>query len=233
MAASRSDLSLMARECNLYCIVLVTGRTSAQAPGELELLRAFANTLRLAGPVDEIADPAALGRWLAARDLVGARVRPSDRDVARAAAFRRTVRGLLAANAGLGEAAGSVTEFNAALDWVGAAPRLLSVRHTGIAAGGDGLRGAVGRLAGILLDAVNSGAFGRLKLCATADCRLAFYDHGRNAAGRWCDMASCGNRAKVAAHRARRREAAAPEPARSADELLARAALRPPRRPGG
>jgi CGNR zinc finger/Putative stress-induced transcription regulator len=206
-------------------------RRVAQAPGELEVLRAFANTLRLTGPVDEIADPAGLGRWLAAHHLIAGGQQPpagpggpgpgghagaggpvfTGEDVARAAAFRGAVRGLLAANAGLGEEHGALRGFNAVLDWVGAAPRLLPGPRTGIATGAGGLRGALGRLAAIALDGVNSGRFGRLKLCATPGCRLAFYDHGRNGAGRWCDMAVCGNRAKVAAYRSRR-HAAEPGP---------------------
>jgi predicted RNA-binding Zn ribbon-like protein len=30
-----------------------------------------------------------------------------------------------------------------------------------------------------------------------------FFDGTKNAARRWCDMATCGNRAKAARHRAR------------------------------
>jgi predicted RNA-binding Zn ribbon-like protein len=208
----------------------------AQAPGELETLRAFANTLRVAGPVDEIAEPVDLRRWLVARDLISPRAQVDGEDVARVARTRRAVRGLLAANAGLGEAAEPIREFNDVLDWVGAAPRLLAGQRTGIATDMGGLRGALGRLAAILLDGVNMGEFGRLKLCATPECRLAFYDHARNAAGRWCDMAVCGNRAKVAAYRSRRRDPdaggrrAPREQPRSDWELLARSTLREERR---
>ena len=40
------------------------------------------------------------------------------------------------------------------------------------------------------------------------DCRWAFYDGSKNRSGRWCDMASCGNRMKARAFRERAREAA-------------------------
>lgn len=44
----------------------------------------------------------------------------------------------------------------------------------------------------------------RLKGCANPDCTMAFYDRGKNNRRRWCTMAICGNRAKVAAYRGRK-----------------------------
>lgn len=49
------------------------------------------------------------------------------------------------------------------------------------------------------------GRWVRLKLCGDDTCRWAFVDASRNRAGRWCDMASCGNRAKSRAFRARQK----------------------------
>ncbi len=48
-----------------------------------------------------------------------------------------------------------------------------------------------------------------VKGCQNPDCVLFFYDTTKNHARRWCSMAACGNRAKVAAHyrRGRRLEA--------------------------
>jgi len=45
-----------------------------------------------------------------------------------------------------------------------------------------------------------------VKACQNPQCVLLFYDTTKNHARRWCSMAACGNRAKVAAHyqRARR-----------------------------
>ena len=45
----------------------------------------------------------------------------------------------------------------------------------------------------------------RLKRCANPACGLYFYDSTRNRHRRWCSMKRCGNRMKVAAHRARQR----------------------------
>jgi predicted RNA-binding Zn ribbon-like protein len=44
-----------------------------------------------------------------------------------------------------------------------------------------------------------------LRKCADESCDLLFYDSTKNHRRRWCSMSACGNRAKVAAHRARQR----------------------------
>ncbi|MFM0205086.1 CGNR zinc finger domain-containing protein [Paraburkholderia fungorum] len=48
--------------------------------------------------------------------------------------------------------------------------------------------------------------FTYVKACEGPACTLMFADHTRGHARRWCSMAICGNRAKVAAHRARLKE---------------------------
>jgi predicted RNA-binding Zn ribbon-like protein len=47
--------------------------------------------------------------------------------------------------------------------------------------------------------------FSDVKACEGASCTLLFADHTRRRARRWCSMALCGNRAKQAAHRERRK----------------------------
>lgn len=48
--------------------------------------------------------------------------------------------------------------------------------------------------------------FTHVKACEGVRCTLLFADHTRGHARRWCSMALCGNRAKVAAHRKRLKE---------------------------
>jgi predicted RNA-binding Zn ribbon-like protein len=50
--------------------------------------------------------------------------------------------------------------------------------------------------------------FTLVKACEGSRCTLMFADHTRGHARRWCSMAMCGNRAKVAAHRERLRKKA-------------------------
>ncbi|MEM7516499.1 MAG: CGNR zinc finger domain-containing protein, partial [Planctomycetota bacterium] len=45
----------------------------------------------------------------------------------------------------------------------------------------------------------------RFKACSGHDCILHFLDTSRNGTRRWCSMAGCGNRSKVASHYRRSR----------------------------
>ncbi len=55
-----------------------------------------------------------------------------------------------------------------------------------------------------MIDVVRVGGLGRLRRCAASDCDQVLVDFSRNGSRRFCD-AGCGNRANVAAYRARRR----------------------------
>ena len=61
------------------------------------------------------------------------------------------------------------------------------------------------QLLAAVLAAQAEGTWPRLKLCAAEDCGRAFVDASRNRSATWCSMATCGNRAKVSAFRARAR----------------------------
>ena len=47
--------------------------------------------------------------------------------------------------------------------------------------------------------------FTLVKACEGHKCTLVFADHTHGRARRWCSMGVCGNRAKVAAHRNRKK----------------------------
>jgi predicted RNA-binding Zn ribbon-like protein len=81
---------------------------------------------------------------------------------------------------------------------------------------GDPLDDALASVAEPLVNLVASGATGSLRICANDGCRWVFEDLSRARRRRWCSMETCGNRAKAARHRARRRLAAADEAARPA-----------------
>jgi predicted RNA-binding Zn ribbon-like protein len=55
---------------------------------------------------------------------------------------------------------------------------------------------------------VSAEDFSQVKACEGRPCTLLFIDHTRARARRWCSMAVCGNRAKQAAHRNRRKSSA-------------------------
>ena len=50
-------------------------------------------------------------------------------------------------------------------------------------------------------DALVSGELQRVRKCADPRCARVFFDGSRNGKRRWCDMKTCGNRAKAARHR--------------------------------
>lgn len=68
---------------------------------------------------------------------------------------------------------------------------------------GDPVDDALARLADPLVTELTSGHPERIKICDNDRCRWVFYDTSRTGRRRWCDMATCGNRAKAARHRAR------------------------------
>ena len=70
---------------------------------------------------------------------------------------------------------------------------------------GDELDCALAELAEPLVRTVGNGASELARICANDECRWVFFDSSRTHQRRWCDMASCGNRAKAARHRARAR----------------------------
>lgn len=56
-------------------------------------------------------------------------------------------------------------------------------------------------------DLVCSTDFEQVKLCEGPTCTLWFHDISKNHSRRWCTMAVCGNRAKAALHRAKKKSA--------------------------
>ena len=65
---------------------------------------------------------------------------------------------------------------------------------------------ALARAAAPLVEAIATGHTDRFRICANDVCRWVFEDASRARRRRWCDMATCGNRAKVRRYRSRRRD---------------------------
>lgn len=87
------------------------------------------------------------------------------------------------------------------------APDGVNVDHRHV---GDPIDDALARLADPLVTELTAGHPERIKLCASDTCDWIFYDASRTSRRRWCDMSTCGNRAKAARHRARERAAVLP-----------------------
>jgi predicted RNA-binding Zn ribbon-like protein len=86
-----------------------------------------------------------------------------------------------------------ITEGHDELVQDGGAWRIEFIAREG---GLDWLLAAVARSAA---DIAAEGTGARLRICANPACGLFFYDESRTHRRRWCSMAVCGNRSKVAA----------------------------------
>ncbi len=71
----------------------------------------------------------------------------------------------------------------------------------------DATAEALASLTQPLVAAIATGETGRFRVCANDGCRWVFEDTSRGGRRRWCDMSSCGNRAKVRRFRSKRRAA--------------------------
>jgi len=71
---------------------------------------------------------------------------------------------------------------------------------------GDAIDDVLARIAEPIVREIGNGHDRRFRICANDTCRWIFYDESRSGQRRWCDMATCGNRAKARRHRARQKE---------------------------
>jgi len=74
-----------------------------------------------------------------------------------------------------------------------------------IATIGDRLDQARAEIASSLARFLAADDLDRMRICANDACQWVFVDRSPTGRRRWCDMRTCGNQAKVARHRARRR----------------------------
>lgn len=70
---------------------------------------------------------------------------------------------------------------------------------------GDAFAGLMIPIVESAADSLVSEELPRVRRCANPNCQRVFYDATRNGLRRWCDMGTCGNRAKAARHRAKAR----------------------------
>ena len=66
---------------------------------------------------------------------------------------------------------------------------------------GDAFAGLLIPVVESAADALILGELARVRRCADQRCGRVFQDETKNGRRRWCDMATCGNRAKAARHR--------------------------------
>lgn len=123
---------------------------------------------------------------------------------ARAIRLRETIRAMLGAMASKRALRAQwVAEVNEALASGAGASRLLRQDtgwRLGLAPGPAGPFRVLAPIARAIADLVVSGRSVEIGKCANPRCVLYFRDRSRTRRRRWCSMAVCGNRMKVAAH---------------------------------
>jgi|SRR5579884_3330682 len=165
------------------------------APGRLELVRSFCNTIDPEHGREALHSPQRLHDVLVSLGLLDRRVHATGADLAAALDLRDTIRALALANNGVPTDLSLEAQVTVRVD----------DRAGELDAPHDTVDGALASLVAIVYTATVDGTWPRLKACRRDVCRWLFYDRSRNRSGVWCSMAVCGNRTKTAAYRAARR----------------------------
>jgi predicted RNA-binding Zn ribbon-like protein len=170
----------------------------------LDLTATFGELWR--GQIDRLSTPRDLASWLVEAGLADELPAASRQDLAHARTIRDAVyRTLKRRLAGRMPGPGDLAIIN---DWAGRpAPRRWLETDDGQLRARSDATTAAALLASVARDAVDllGGPLAhRIRECSADDCSLLFLDTSRAGRRRWCSMATCGARAKMAAYRARR-----------------------------
>jgi predicted RNA-binding Zn ribbon-like protein len=166
----------------------------------------FAATLarRLkADPRELLAAPEDLARWLVAAGMVESPTKVSNADLVAARALREAVYALAEAQIhGRAPAGQDVATLNRLADGPAAVPWLDDEGSAHWRGDAAALLALLAREAVLLLGGADRA---RIRQCEAEGCALLFLDMSRAGDRRWCSMQGCGNKAKVAEFRRRRR----------------------------
>ena len=175
------------------------------APGDLELVRSFVNTLDLEDGTDAVASAEALERWLRERGVLGGGERVDEADLRRALGVREALRSLMLANNGAPLDADAPATLNAVAERAEVVVRFDAAGEPALVPARGGAHRALARMLAAVARGRADGTWERMKACPDPSCHWAFYDYSKNRSGHWCSMAICGNRNKARAYRERRR----------------------------
>lgn len=194
------------RLCVDFANTVYTPWGSGGVLGSFDDLVAF---LEAAGAVDG-------GEARRLRTLGRASTRRAETAFARALALRDMLRELLAALAGGGPVRPKAVEVVNEILRLDPGYRQLVARDDGWAlatvASQDDPLAALVPVALSAAELIQEGPGAPVRKCARPACVLYFYDASRTGKRRWCSMAVCGNRMKVASHARRQRAASGRRP---------------------
>ena len=173
-----------------------------QAPGELELVRRFCNSINRENGAERFGTSAALDRWLASEGQPP--VHASRAGLLRVIALRESLHHLVVANA-------TGTDDPGAWDSLAAVAGEISFRVTPsrdaveLQPTGTAVDVLIGRMFAAVLASHRDGSFARLKACR--NCHWVVFDPSKNRSSRWCSMTACGGRHNAREYRRRTRSA--------------------------
>jgi len=185
-------------------------------PDELANLYDFANTLDVRHFThhgvphpqrDELTSAKELATWMSQRGLAASSAKVTPAMLATAIELRTSVRDYLQCDP---------LERRNNKDAARALNRALKLFPMVVSEGDGGLVLRTARedgLAGLspivaeLYDGSRNGTLGRLKMCASDECRRVFFDRSKPSTRRWCMSSLCGNRMKTRSYRERQRVA--------------------------
>jgi predicted RNA-binding Zn ribbon-like protein len=152
-----------------------------------------------------------LARWLVESGLADMPPRVTSRDLANARDLRESI--FRVARAAMDDAPAPGVDVRTINAWASRADLSPRFERIGGGVGRSGPATVNAALATIARDAADlfgGAAAARVRECQAPDCSSLFLDTSRAGRRRWCSMAACGNRQKVAAYRGRRTPDGAP-----------------------
>ena len=174
-------------------------------PDELALVTDLLNTKEADDDIEELAEPADLARWFAARGLLDEGEAVTQAELERTIELREALRSYVRDHHGSGVAPRALRTINANAEML---PYRLTFGEDGAVSFVPAASGVDAALAEVLAGipiALSTGSWNRLKVCADDACQWAFYDGSKNRSKRWCSMRSCGNKNKTRAYRERKK----------------------------
>lgn len=157
------------------------------------------NTLqhrRTQQPTEQLDGTGDLSRWLVAMGVVDGPVKADKDELGTAVRLREAVYRLVTGQA---TAADRRLLNRTAKD---APVRVRLAKDGSITRTGDA-PAAIATVARAAVELLGPGIVTTIKECDAENCTMLYVDSSRRGGRRWCDMRSCGNRAKVASFRAR------------------------------
>lgn len=173
-----------------------------QAPGELELVRRFCNSINRENGAERFGTSAALDGWLVSE--AQSPVHTSRAGLVRLIALRESLHRLVVANA-------TGVDDPDAWDALALIAGEIAFRVTRCPEGvelqpsGSAVDVLIGRLVATVIAARHDGTFARLKACR--NCHWVVFDPSKNRSSRWCSMTACGGRHNAREYRRRQRSA--------------------------